>query len=176
MVEDSTESLVIVARAVRTRGLKGEIVAQLLSDFPERFEKVGELIAVSQAGERRVVELESHWLQKDRVILKLVGIDSVEGAAEFVGFDFAVPEVDRFPLPVDHYYDWELEGCTVRTVDRIDIGTVRQVLRTGGVEILGIVDDSGKESLVPMVATIVRNIDAVNKSIVIDPPDGLLDL
>ena len=54
---DSDGDLVVIARAVRTRGLKGEIVAELLTDFPERFENVKTLIAVAPDGDHRAVEL-----------------------------------------------------------------------------------------------------------------------
>ena len=50
--EDGRAGLVIVARAVRTRGLKGELVADLLTDFPDRFEAVSELWDVGPDGER----------------------------------------------------------------------------------------------------------------------------
>jgi 16S rRNA processing protein RimM len=170
-VDDNAEALVVVARAVRTRGLKGEIVAELLTDFPERFEKVSQLIAQSPSGWRKDVKLEAYWFQKDRVVLKLFDFDSIEAANELIGCEFSVPEVDRYPLPADHYYDWEIEGCLVRLVDGGCVGKVERVLRTGGVT-----DDEGKELLVPMAAAILKTVDTVNKSIVIDPPEGLLEL
>jgi 16S rRNA processing protein RimM len=171
---DSSE-LVIIARAVRPRGLKGEIVAELLTDFPERFDDVEELVLVSPAGERTIGRLEDYWFQNDRVVLKLAGYDDVETARQLVGFEFAVPEADRVALPSDHYYDWELEGCTV-TVGSQSIGKVQSVIRTGATEILAIADENGKESLIPLVDSIVVQIDAAAKTIVVDPPEGLLDL
>jgi 16S rRNA processing protein RimM len=171
---DSSE-LVIIARAVRPRGLKGEIVAELLTDFPERFDDVEELVLVSPAGERTIGRLEDYWFQNDRVVLKLAGYDDVETARQLVGFEFAVPEADRVALPSDHYYEWELEGCTV-TVGSQSIGKVQSVIRTGATEILAIADENGKESLIPLVDSIVVQIDAAAKTIVVDPPEGLLDL
>jgi 16S rRNA processing protein RimM len=109
------------------------------------------------------------------VILKLAGYDDVETAKELVGFEFAVPEQDRVPLPADHYYDWELEGCTVKAGDT-NIGKVRSVIKTGGTEILEVVDEDGKERLIPLVDSIVVEIDPAGKTIVVDPPEGLLDL
>ena len=175
MKDASSSELVIIARAVRPRGLKGELVAELLTDFPERFEDVEELVLVSPAGERTVGRLENYWFQNDRVILKLAGYDDVEAAKELVGFEFAVPEAERVPLPSDHYYDWELEGCTV-TAGSESIGKVKSVIRTGGAEILAIADENGKETLIPLVDSIVVEIDAAAKTIVVDPPEGLLDL
>lgn len=175
MKDTGSSELVIIARAVRPRGLKGELVAELLTDFPERFEDLEELVLVSPTGERTVGRLENYWFQNDRVVLKLAGYDDIEAARQLVGVEFAVPESERVQLPSDHYYDWELEGCTV-TVGNESIGKVQSVIRTGGTEILAIADDHGKESLIPFVDSIVVKIDAAAKTIVVDPPAGLLDL
>jgi 16S rRNA processing protein RimM len=174
-MDAGSSELVIIARAVRPRGLKGEIVAELLTDFPDRFEDVAELVLVSPKGERKNKRLEDYWFQNDRVVLKLAGYDDVDAAKELVGFEFAVPESERVPLPADHYYDWELEGCTVK-VGAESIGTVKSVLKTGGTEILVVADENEKERLIPFADSIVVEVDAANKTIVVDPPEGLLDL
>jgi 16S rRNA processing protein RimM len=174
-MDDASSELVVIARAVRTRGLKGEIVAELLTDFPERFEDVDELVLVSPRGERSLKRLEDYWFQNDRVVLKLSDYDDVEAAKELVGFEFAVPESDRVPLPADHYYDWELEGCTVK-VGTETIGQVNSVIKTGGAEILVVTDESHKERLIPFADSIVVEVDTERKTIVVDPPEGLLDL
>lgn len=174
-MDAASSELVTIARAVRPRGLKGEIVAELLTDFPDRFEDVEELVLVSPNGERTTKRLEDYWLQNDRVVLKLADYNDVEAAKELVGFEFAVPESERVPLPADHYYDWELEGCTVK-VDAESIGTVKSVLKTGGTEILVVADESGKERLIPFADSIVVKVDAAQKTIVVDPPEGLFDL
>jgi 16S rRNA processing protein RimM len=170
-----SSELVIIARAVRPRGLKGEIVAELLTDFPDRFEDVEELVLVSPNGERISKRLEDYWFQNDRVVLKLADYNDVEAAKELVGVEFAVPESERVPLPADHYYDWELEGCTVK-VGAESIGTVKSVLKTGGTEILVVADENDRERLIPFADSIVVKVDAAAKTIVVDPPEGLLDL
>ena len=175
MNDDAASELVVIARAVKPRGLKGEIVAELLTDFPERFEDVDEVVLVSPQGERSTKRLEDYWFQNDRVVLKLSGYDDVDAAKELVGFEFAVPESERVQLPADHYYDWELEGCTVQVGDD-SIGQVNSVLRTGGAEILVVADNSGKERLIPLADSIVVEVDPARKMIVVDPPEGLLDL
>jgi 16S rRNA processing protein RimM len=177
MIDGESENLdlIIVARAVRTRGLKGELVAELLTDFPDRFESLNELIAVSPAGHQQPVKLENYWFQNDRVILKIESFDDVDSAKELIGYDFAVPEADRVQLEADEFYDWELEGCTVNTVDGTPVGIVSSVLKTGGTEIL-VVNDQDVERLVPLAASIVKEIDPAAKRILIDPPPGLLEL
>ena len=174
---ESEEELVVVARAVRTRGLKGEIVAEILTDFPERFEKVKKLIAISPGGDYRSVELEDHWFQKDRVVLKFDGIDTIESARELIDHNLAVPEAESVSLPEDHYYDWELEGCDVRTTSKEALGTVKGVMRTGGVELLVVANKNAtRDYLLPLAESIVVEINPEGKYIVVDPPEGLLDL
>ncbi len=174
--DESTDPLVAVARAVRTRGLKGELVAELLTDFPERFEETRSLIAVASDGAREIVELEDHWFQNNRVVLKFKGYDTIETASALIGREFAVQEADRVPLEEGSFYQWELQGCRVETVDGQFVGETTEVLRTGGVEILMVRDGEGREVFVPMAESIVVEIDIEKKRIVLDPPEGLLDL
>jgi 16S rRNA processing protein RimM len=173
---DNEDSLVSVARAVKTRGLKGEVVADLLTDFPERFESLERLIGVSPGGARHVLEIEDYFFQNDRIVLKFVGHDTIEAGKELVGYDFCVPELDRVVLEEDEYYDFELEGCSVSEVSGNAVGTVRSILKTGGTEILVIKTSDEKEVLVPLAESIVVKIDTAGKTIVIDPPEGLLEL
>ena len=175
MDDAGSSELVVIARAVKARGLKGEIVAELLTDFPERFEDVEELVLVSPSGERTVKQIEDYWFQNDRVVLKLADYDDVEAAKQLVGYEFAVPEHERVPLPEDYYYDWELEGCAVKVGNEV-IGKVSSVMRTGGADILVITDENGSERLIPLADSIVVEIDPAAKTIVVDPPVGLLDL
>lgn len=167
--------LVLIARAVKTHGLKGQVVAELLTDFPERFEDLEEVVLVSPTGEQKTGSLEDFRFQKDRVVLKLGGYDDIDAAKQLIGYEFAVPESDRVELEDDEFYDWELEGCTVKVGDE-SIGQVRSVMKTGGAEILVVSDESGNEKLVPLAASIVVAIDPAAKTIVVDPPAGLLDL
>lgn len=170
------QPLIAVARAVKTRGLKGEIVADLLTDFPERFQGLSRLIAVDPHGGRKEVKLENYWFQGDRIILKLAGVDNPESARSLINSEFTVAEADRVELSRDEYYDWELAGCLVQTVDGQPLGQVREVMKTGGVAMLVIQDQAGHEYFIPMAASIVTDVDLSKKSIRIDPPEGLLDL
>jgi 16S rRNA processing protein RimM len=174
--KQTNDELIIVARAVRTRGLKGELVADVLTDFPSRFENVKHLFGVAPGGERKHLELENYWFQNDRMVLKFFGYDSVDSAKSLVGYEFGVPETERVELAKDEYYDWELEGCLVEDNLGAAIGTVREILRTGGVELLVVENSKRREYLIPMAAPIVTEIDIARKRILVDPPEGLLDL
>ncbi|HEV2913887.1 MAG TPA: ribosome maturation factor RimM [Pyrinomonadaceae bacterium] len=168
--------LVAVARAVKTRGLRGELVAELLTDFPERFENLERLIAVSAKGERQALMLEEHWFQGGRIVLKFAGYDSIEAASALIGSEFAVPETERVELPEDEFYDWELAGCLVETVSGDCLGRVREVMRTGGVEMLVVENErQGRDHLIPLAESICVEIDIERKLIRVDAPEGLLE-
>jgi 16S rRNA processing protein RimM len=174
---DDAESLVVVARAVKTRGLKGELVAELLTDFPDRFADISSLIAVSSKGQRELVELERYWFHQERVVLKLAGFDSIEAASRFIDYEFAVPEADRVELEPGYFYNWELEDCVVETNEGAQIGKVSEVMRLGGeIDMLAVEDVTGKRRLIPMVESIVLEVDVAGRKIRIDPPEGLLEL
>lgn len=173
---DATDELVAVALAVKTRGLRGEVVAELLTDFPERFEGLETLIAVGKDGSRMPLALEDHWFQSGRVVLKFAGYDSIEAASALIGYEFTVPEAERVELPEDEFYDWELAGCRVETIEGVEIGLVREVLRTGGVEVLMIDNEAtGREHLIPLAESICVEINIEQKLIRVDAPEGLLE-
>ena len=168
------EDLVAIARIVKTRGLRGEAVADLLTDFPERFEGLETVIGLMPNGVRRDLNLEKAWFQKDRVILKFHGFDTVESAETLRNVEICVPEDEAVELGDGEFFDWQLEGCRVETVDGTGIGTVKELMRTGGTELL-VVESEAKEYLIPFAETICTEVDIENKLIRVDPPEGLLD-
>jgi len=170
------DNLIVVAHIARTRGLRGEVVADLLTDFPDRFEKLESLIGISSEGSQRSLQIEEQWFHGHRLVLKFAGFDSIDEAKQLVGYHLAVPGEDRIELPADTFYEWELAGCRVETISGVSIGEVAEVMHTGGVEMLKVVDESGRDRLIPMAADIVVEIDKEQKLIRIDPPEGLLEL
>ncbi|HEX8335652.1 MAG TPA: ribosome maturation factor RimM [Pyrinomonadaceae bacterium] len=176
--EDLQEvELVTVARVAKPRGVKGEVACHLLTDFPERFDRLGEVVAVFPGGRRERLKLEGHWLHGGRVILKLGGYDSPEASAALAGCVLAVPESEAVELEEGEFYDWQLEGCRVVTVGGAEVGAVREVLHTGGeAPVLVIIGEGGRENLVPLAESICVEIDVEAKLIRVDAPEGLLEL
>ncbi len=168
------DDLVAIAKVVRTRGLKGEVVAEILTDFPERFEGLSSVTAVLEDAERLELKIEKFWFQSGRVILKFAGYDSIEKAETLRNSEVCVPESEAVELEADEYFDWQLEGCEVETINGEKIGRVLELMRTGGTELL-VVDGEAKEFLIPFANAICVEVDVENKLIKIDPPDGLLE-
>jgi 16S rRNA processing protein RimM len=173
----SQVELVTVARVAKARGVRGEVACDLLTDFPERFDGLEELIAVFPGGRRERLTLEGHWLHGDRVVLKLEGFDSPEEASALAGCELAVPESEAVELEEGEFYDWQLEGCRVETIEGVSVGTVREVLHTGGeAPVLVIRDEKERENLVPLAESICVEIDVDAKLIRVDAPEGLLEV
>jgi len=168
------EDLVAIARIVKPRGLRGESVADVLTDFPERFDGLERVTAVMPKGERLDLKIEDSWFQKNRIVIKFEGYDSVEAAETLRNADICIAESEAVELETDEFFDWELTGCRVETINGEKVGTVREVMRTGGTEILVVAGDE-KEFLIPFAETICVEVDVDRKVIKIDPPEGLLD-
>lgn len=168
------EDLVAVAKITKTRGLKGEVVCDILTDFPERFDDLGDVIAVMPDGSRRELKIGRHFFQNGRVVLRFQDFDTIELGETLRGADICVPETDAFELEEDEFFDWQLAGCAVETIDGTPIGEVIELMRTGGTELL-VVKGETKEYLIPFAEAICVEVDVENKLIKVDPPEGLLD-
>ena len=168
------QELVAIARIAKPRGLRGELVADVLTDFPERFDGLENVTALLPAGERLDLKIEDVWFQKDRIVLKFEGYDSVESTETLRNAEICVTESEAVELEDDEFFDWELIDCQVETIDGESVGKVREVMRTGGTEVL-IVANETKEFLIPFAETICVEVDVDKKVIRIDPPEGLLE-
>ena len=174
--DDGPDDLIVVARVARTRGLRGEVVADLYTDFPGRFEDLDQVIAIAPDGSHRSLQIEEYWFHGNRIIFKFIDYDSIDKAKDLAGYQLAIPAGERVELAADQFYEWELDGCRVEGIDGNLIGKVREVMRTGGVEVLVVANDAGREFLIPMARDICVEIDVEKKLIRVDPPEGLLDL
>jgi 16S rRNA processing protein RimM len=172
---DDDEELIAVARVAKTRGVRGEVAAQLLTDFPERFRDLEELIAVTPAGERRTLAIEESWLHGGRVILKFAGYDTPEDARELVGYELTVPESEAVELEEGEFFDWQLVGCRVEMMEGRALGAVAEVMHYGAAPVLVVKDDGEREHLIPLAESICVEINVERKLIRVDPPEGLIE-
>jgi len=166
--------LVVIARITKPRGLKGEVVANLLTDFPARFEGLENVTGVLADGSRTELKIEEHWFQKDRIILKFSEHDTIESVEELRDAEICVEESEAVELEPDEYFDWQLIACEVITAEGETVGSVTSVMRTGGTEVLE-VKGADKDFMIPFAGSICTEIDLEKKRIVIDPPEGLLE-
>jgi 16S rRNA processing protein RimM len=108
------------------------------------------------------------------VLLRVEGVDSPEAARRFQGRLLAVSRDEVLPPAEGQFYPWQLEGAAVETRDGQRVG--RFVGIESGAQDLWVVDDGTRRRLIPAVASIVVEVSVVDRRIVIDPPEGLLEL
>lgn len=168
------DGLVAVAKITKTRGLRGEVVADVLTDFPERFADLIKAIGKKADGGLIELELERYFFQKGRIVMKFAGFDTIESAETLRGIEVCVKEEEAVDLDEGEFFDWELEGCEVILPDGTKLGTVKELMRTGGTEVL-VVAGGESEYLIPFAEAICTDVDIENKLIRVDPPDGLLE-
>jgi 16S rRNA processing protein RimM len=173
------EPWIMVARLVRPQGRQGEILADILTDFPERFADRKRLYLVPSETSRDSVSemtLENHWLHKGRVVLKFAGIDSINDAEPLRGLMVAIPESERAPLPEDSFYISDLVGCEIVDVSgaAATVGVVTDFDRDAGV--FTVKQPKGDEALVPFAKAYLVRMDLEGKRIEMRLPAGLLDI
>lgn len=110
-----------------------------------------------------------------RLIVALEGCNSVEDAEALKGAEVLLGKGAFLPAPVGSFYPHQLEGLQVVGVDGTPYGSVKEIVRTGGPELL-LVGGAGKDFLVPFAEAICRRVDMDAGVIEIDPPEGLMDL
>ncbi|HEY6292781.1 MAG TPA: ribosome maturation factor RimM [Terriglobia bacterium] len=176
------EAWVAVARIRRPRGRKGEVVAEALTDFPERFATLQRGFIESAGSDPEPVEIAEAWWHQEQLILRFAGVDSISQAEELRDRLLLVPRGERLTLSDHRYYVTDLIGCEVLSRDGGQaIGKVTGVERTGGVDLLqvertGPKGDPSRTLLIPFAQEICPEIDVRSLRIVIDPPQGLLEL
>jgi 16S rRNA processing protein RimM len=176
-----TEGFLAVARIARPQGRRGEVAAEILTDFPERFENLRSAWLQRPGSEPEAVEVEDAWPHKGRIILKFSGVDSISDADRLRGRLVLVPQEEKVKLPSGSYFVEDLTGCRVlRKVGESteEVGMVTEVEHTGGADLLHVAPpgDAKRVLLIPLAESICTRIDIEAKTIWIDPPEDLLEL
>lgn len=189
-----------MARILRARGNKGEVAAELLTDFPERLTKLAEVFVGQFAGnaEPRRMAIKSCWLSQNhrgQAVFHFAGVNSINEAEKFRGLDVLLPFEQRVTLPVGQYFVSDLIGCSVFEQASAPpvvssspcllaeapalLGTVLDIQFPGedvtGTPILEVQTAEG-EVLIPLAVDICTRIDTTARRIDVVLPEGLRDL
>jgi 16S rRNA processing protein RimM len=117
------------------------------------------------------MEVENTWMHGDHLIFKFQGVDTISEAEKLAGAEVSIPFEQRAELADDEVYQSDLIGCEVFDATGRLLGVVTEFEETGGTPLLHIGD-----LLIPFAKSICVTIDPANKRIVVNPPDGLLNL
>ena len=176
-----------LARIRRPQGRKGEVFAEILTDFPEKFAERKRLWLVNPSAPEvglREMELFGYWPHKGGMVLHFSGVDSIAAAEAISGLLVAIPHTERAQLGEDEAYISDLIGCTLFDVSGVRaagaqpavVGRIEDVDRSGGPVALLVVRRGAQEVLVPFAKSYLRRMDLDAKQIEMELPEGLVDL
>ena len=171
----SHNRLVSVARVIKPQGNKGEVAAELLTDFPQRFSHLEKVYLQKNDRSPFPLSLEAFRFHKQRIVLKFSGIDDIGAAEGLRGHEVRIDRKNLQDLPRETYYQFDLIDCVARDSRGRVLGKVTEVIEAGGNFLLSLRRDR-KELLVPFAKDIVRSVDLSKKELICELPPGLEDL
>ena len=191
-MQENPSPWVVLAHLLRPQGRKGELLAELLTDFPERLSgRKGLYLVLPEAAadqEPRPIEVLSAWLpvgrNRGRVVLQFAGIESISSAETLAGLDLVVREDDRLPLEEGSVYVSDLVECYLFD-NSVPVGVVTEVqfpidsegARISSAAPLLVVESEDKaEILVPFANDFIQQIDLPGRKLIMSLPAGLIDV
>jgi 16S rRNA processing protein RimM len=182
-----------LARIRRPQGRKGEVFAEILTDFPERFAGRRRLWLLPERAETGAaisaitnpatvpheVTLSAFWLHKGGVVLHFAGTESISEAESLAGLIVAVPCAERVALGEDEAYVSDLVGCTLFDVagaEPKNVGEILDVDSSCGPVPLLILRSAAGEALIPFARRYLRKLDLEARRVEMALPEGLADL
>ena len=191
---NSSPPWIVLAHLLRPQGRKGELLAELLTDFPERFEGGRRvfLAAPNFAGnesEAQPAEVVAFWLptgkNEGRIVLHFAGVETISAAELLAGRDVIVSYEERVPLDDESTYISDLIGCTVYD-GATAVGVIDDVqfpaTADGGrrleeaAPLLAVTSPDGEEILIPFAKAFLIAVDTAAKRVDMVLPSGLVDV
>jgi 16S rRNA processing protein RimM len=169
------ETMVVVGRIARPHGLSGLVVVHPETDFVEERFRPHAALWTRLDGRERVLRIASVRMNGGRPLVAFEGFTRIEDVEPLAGLELRVPEAELRPLEPGRYYEHSLVGCVVETVGRMPVGVVIRVEGGQGVSRL-VVDGTRGEVLIPFAREICVEIDVEARRILVDPPEGLLEV
>jgi len=169
------DEMAVVGVIARPHGIRGQVIVNPATDFPEERFGAGATLFVMREGRIQPVTVTTSRLHQGRPVIGLEGVADMNAARELAGLEFRIPVESLAALPDGNYYYHDLIGCLVVTPDGTMVGTVSNVEGDMGNTRLVVQRETG-ELLIPLASDICTAIDPSAKRIVIAPPDGLLEL
>ncbi len=163
-----------IGKIVTTQGHRGEVRVFPLTDFPERFDHMDEVL-IYKNGERKTYHIEKTRRHKGFIILKFREVPDMNAALSLKGALLQVTSEQLVSLPEDTYYIFEIIDLDVYTAGGEWLGKVTDVLTTGANDVYVVQEGDKRPLLIPALKSVIRNIDLGQKRMVVDLPPGLRD-
>jgi 16S rRNA processing protein RimM len=169
------DDMVVVGRIARAQGNRGQVIVDPVTDFPEERFKAGSVLQIRRTDATESLTIEHARFHRGRPVLQLAGVDTMDAAEALAGSELRVDTAALQPLPPGSFYHHDLIGCAVETRNGERIGEVIGVEGESSGSRL-VVKKGGAEILIPLVEGICISVDIAGRKIVVEPPDGLLEL
>lgn len=168
------DDMVMVGQIARAHGNRGQVIVHSETDFPEERYKPGSVVHVRRGGATESLTIETVRFHRGRPIIGLAGVDTMDAAEELAGSELRVELSALQPLPPGTFYHHDLIGCAVQTRDGRVIGRVSSVDGASVGSRLVVQSERG-DILIPLVDGICVGVDVAARTIVVEPPEGLLE-
>lgn len=162
---------IVVGKIVNTHGIKGDIKIYPYTTDMERFS----ILKKAYIGQDKLsVEIENIKYHKGMILLKLKGFNNINEVLKFKDEFIFVDELNKVKLPKDNYFIYELIDCKVFDLDGNSLGYIKDVLQNSSNDIY-IIKDKDKEYLIPAVKEFIKEVNIVEKKVIIDPIEGMIE-
>jgi 16S rRNA processing protein RimM len=163
-----------IGKVVAPFGVRGELKVLSLTDIPNRFAEL-EVIHLGPDHIRYRIK-GSRPYKGEMVVLKLEGIEDANTAETLRNLDLCIPLSQLTTLPADSYYQHDLLGLQVVTMDGQDVGKIVDIIVTGSNDVYVIKGKADRrEILIPAIKDVIKQVDLTRKMMYIEPMKGLLD-
>ncbi len=167
------EELIIIGKITKPHGVKGELKVLPSSSNPHRFEQIDEVWLTGEGRKPVLQRIQGLRYNKDFVLLKLAGYDTLTQAKELAGVELGIPKSRLLQLSDSTYYQFDIIGCKVYTADRRYLGKVESILHTGSNDVYVVQGESG-EYLIPAIKQAIAEINAEQDHIILKNLEGLI--
>lgn len=164
-----------VGKIVNTHGLRGEVKVVPWTDYPEVFEEISSVF-ISRRDETKEYKIKSVKYQKNNIILKLSGIDTIDEAEKLRGVILTTERSQLGELPEGTYYIADLIGLAVYDEAGELLGRISDVLQTGSNDVYVVKRDAGRDLLIPVIDGVVLSVDIDGGKVSVHLMEGLTDL
>jgi 16S rRNA processing protein RimM len=165
----------VVGRIARAHGITGEVSVDVRTDAPEIRFAVGASLDTDPADRGPLTVTRTRW-HSGRLLVTFDAVADRTAAEALRGTLLVVDSTTSPPVDTDEFWDHDLDGLPVETVDGTPVGVVAEVLHPPGPDLLAVRRADGSEVLVPFVKEFVPTVDVAGRRVVIDPPEGLMEL
>lgn len=165
--------LLAVGKILRPHGIRGALVVEALSDWPERFSPGAKLLLEKAPGDYTEVTLEVGQPHGGRILMSIEGVGDRNEAEELKGLYLMVPACDAAPLGEDEYWAHDLVGMQVVEEQGGKLGDVAEVICRPAQDLLVVETEDGSEFSVPLVKEFVKDVDTTTRVITVALVEGM---